>query len=317
MNPKAKEETPTLEEGKEQKEIVNRPGSGGGAQQKVIVEFVHEDEITRAYLAMKQGKDGLLEEGKLVKESDEPATITKMGAQIAKQEKIKLGGKTKVDLHPKTTPPNMKDTATIGMSKKGYKSVAKTTGEERIQTGERVDEIGKKVLNRYIQKATDSTVPIALTRNDRKFYNRLSGINKAKMRIKGAIPPNRNIGKVKVKKEEVDEGITKALFKTGAKLVGATISKGSGITPGTLSYIRNQQNIASNIRAQTNRAHSAHLAKHVAHLNKQHAKHMAHLNKSQAAAAKPAAKAAAKAPTPPPTPPASTPTHISRQSFHV
>src|SRR6266566_2602704 len=136
MNPKAKEETPTLEEAKEQKEIVNRPGSGGGAQQKVIVEFVHEDEITRAYLAMKQGKDGLLEEGKLVKESDEPATITKMGAQIAKQEKIKLGGKTKVDLHPKTTPPNMKDTATIGMSKKGYKSVAKTTGEEIIQTGE-------------------------------------------------------------------------------------------------------------------------------------------------------------------------------------
>ncbi|HYT45782.1 MAG TPA: hypothetical protein VEP90_25880, partial [Methylomirabilota bacterium] len=161
----------------------------------------------------------------------------------------------------------------------------------------------------------DSTIPIALSGNDKKFYNRLSGINKAKMRIKGAIPPNRNIGKVKVKKEEVDEGIAGALLKTGAKLVGATISKGLGITPGTLSYIRNQQNISANIRAQANRSHSAHLAKHVAKLNKQHAKHIAQLNKTQAA--KPASKAATK---PSPTPSVSTgnpPSHVSRQSFHA
>src|SRR6266566_4315143 len=323
MSPKAKEETPTLEEGKEQRHLTLEEQKlmhrALRKSTELVQPVIHEDEITRAYIAMKQGKDGLLEEGKTIKEDDEPATITKMGAQIARQDKVKLGGKTPVNIHPNTAPMSVKDTNTIGMSKKGYKSVAKTTGEEITQKGERVDEIGKKTLNRYVQKATDSTVPIALTGNDKKFYNRLSGINKAKMRIKGVIPPNRNIGKVKVRKEEVDEGIAGALLKTGAKLVGATISKGLGITPGTLSYIRNQQNIASNIRSQANRSHARHLAKHVAQLNKQHAKHMAHLNKAQAAAAKPAAKATAKAAAPP-TPPASTgnpPSHVSRQSFHA
>ncbi len=177
MSPKAKEETPMLEEGKkkltsEEEKLVT------GALRKnteLVQPIIHEDEITRAYIAMKQGKDGLLEEEKTIQETDEPATITKMGAQIAKQEKIKLGGKTKVDLHPKTAPMNIKDTNTIGMSKKGYKSVAKTTGEET-----QINEIGKKTLNRYVQKATDSTIPIALSGNDKKFYNRLSGINKSK-----------------------------------------------------------------------------------------------------------------------------------------
>jgi hypothetical protein len=107
---------------------------------------------------------------KTIYEDDSSATVERLGAKIAKQAPIRLGGKTEVELDPQMSPPNISDTKPLTNDPSG------TTGDNAQDKIDFPQQRGPTNPQRHLTKMwqdnLEQTTRRAQARQSGKYENR-------------------------------------------------------------------------------------------------------------------------------------------------